>query len=102
MSIEIGEYKFEGPYTSTESLRDSPGVYLVLCYGGEKHHPIDVGESKTVKSRVEDHDRKPCWRRNCNSTLVVAVLYTPHLDEAGRRKIEQEIRNLYDFPCGEW
>jgi hypothetical protein len=55
-----------------------------------------------VKSRVEDHDRKPCWSSNCNSTLVVAVLYTPDLDEAGRRRIEQEIRGMYNFPCGEW
>jgi hypothetical protein len=102
MGLRVGEYTFEGPYTSTESLWDNPGVYLILCDSGEKHHPIDVGESKTVKSRVEDHERKPCWSKNCNSTLVVAVFYTPDLDEAGRRTIEQEIRGMYNFPCGEW
>ncbi len=102
MSLRVGEYTFEGPYTSTESLRDSSGVYLVLCNSGEKYHPIDVGESERVRSRVENHDRKPCWSRNCSSTLVVAVLYTPDKDEAGRRRIEQEIRGMYNFPCGEW
>lgn len=102
MSIQIGKYSFEGPYTSTGSLRDNAGVYVILCHSGEKYRPIDVGESETVRSRVENHDRKSCWNRNCNSTLAVAVVYTPDKDEAGRRKIEQEIRNLYDFPCGQW
>jgi hypothetical protein len=31
---------------------------------------------------------------------MVAVLYTPHLQEAGRREIEQKIRDEYDPPCG--
>jgi hypothetical protein len=101
MSIKIGKYTFEGPYTSTNSLEDRSGVYVILCHSGAEHYPIDVGESATVKSRVNDHERKPCWNRNCNSSLVVAVLYTPHLQQAGRKQIEREIRRQFDFPCGE-
>jgi hypothetical protein len=36
MSIKVGKYTFDGPYTSTESLQDDPGVYLVLCHSAEK------------------------------------------------------------------
>jgi len=100
MSIKISRYNFEGPYSSTDSLKDRSGVYVILCTGNSSYNPVDCGESANVKSRVENHDRKACWNRNCNSTLEVAVLYTPNLQAAERVAIEQEIRNDYNFPCG--
>ncbi|MBW1947585.1 MAG: hypothetical protein JRI33_06555 [Deltaproteobacteria bacterium] len=100
MSIKIGKYTFEGPYTSTANLEDKSGVYAILCKKNEKYNLVDVGESATVKSRVETHDRKDCWQRNCNSTLTVAVYYTPGLKQPGRKAIELEIRDQYDPPCG--
>lgn len=101
MSLEVGKYTFVGPYSSTDSLEDKSGVYMIVCNSNGKYHAIDVGESATVKSRVENHDRKQCWTRNCHSTLMVAVLYTPRLQQAGRQEIEQEIRNQFGLPCGE-
>ena len=100
MSIKIGNYKFEGPYTSTASLEDKSGIYAILCHSGEKYSLVDVGESATVKSRVEGHDRKDCWKKNCSSTLEVAVLYTPNKQQPGRMAIEQELRDEYTLPCG--
>lgn len=102
MSFNVGNYSFEGPYTSTNSLQDRSGVYVIVCHSGGNYSLVDVGESGTVKSRIESHDRKSCWNGNCNSTLNVAVLYTPNLQQTGRRKIEQEIRNQFNPPCGEW
>lgn len=100
MAIRVGRYSFEGPYTSTGKLEDRSGVYAIHCYRDNNYTLIDVGESANVKSRVESHERKDCWKRNCSSTLTVAVLYTPNLQQAGRMLIEQEIRNQYDPPCG--
>jgi len=100
MSISIGQYKFEGPYTTAENLEDRSGIYVILCSKNGKNFVIDVGESAEVRSRVENHDRADCWRRNCSGTLKVAVLYTPHLHATGRIEIEQEIRAKYDPPCG--
>jgi len=102
MSLTVEKYTFEGPYTSANSLEERSGVYLIVCKNGGNYNPVDVGESAQVKSRVENHDRGPCWKKSCFSTLMVAVLYTPNLQQAGRRRIEKEIRNMYDFPCGEW
>ena len=101
MSIKIGKYDFEGPYTSTANLKDQGGVYTILCQNNGKYNTVDVGESATVKSRIENHDRKSCWSTNCFSSSVVTVLYTPGLDADGRRQIEREIRNQYNFQCGE-
>jgi hypothetical protein len=102
MTIEIAGYKFAGVYSSTSSLEDRSGVYAILTPTDATHYKvIDVGESATVKSRVEDHSRKPCWRRNANSGgLRYAVHYTPRLQQAGRRVIEQEVRQKYRPPCG--
>lgn len=100
MSIKVGRYIFEGPYSSTESLEDKSAVYVILCSTNSSYEPIDCGESATVKSRVENHERKRCWNRNCSGTLKVAVLYTPNLQSVGRTMIEQEIREAYRFPCG--
>jgi hypothetical protein len=104
MSITIGRWTFEGPYALTESwrLKDQSGVYVILCPTEQnQYRVIDAGESAQVKTRVETHDRKDCWRRNCKGTLYVAVLYTPNLQQPGRSKIEQEIRRQYNPPCGE-
>jgi hypothetical protein len=101
MSIKIGRYEFEGPYSSTDSLQDKSGIYVILCQKDSNYNTVDCGESVTVKTRIENHDRADCWRRNCSGTLCVAVLYTPNAQSAGRVAIEQELRSQYRFPCGE-
>ena len=101
MRITVGNYTFEGPYTDTSNLQDRSGVYAIHCYRDNAYYLIDVGESAQVKSRVDNHDRKDCWQRNCTGTLTVSVYYTPNLQSSGRTSIEQEIRRTYNPPCGE-
>lgn len=101
MSIKIGNYNFEGPYNNTASLQDKSGVYVILCQGNPSYKVVDIGESAAVKSRIESHDRKDAWKRNCSSTLAVAVLYTPNAQQAGRMTIEQELRDRHKPPCGQ-
>jgi hypothetical protein len=102
LSINIGQWTFEGPYVNTSNLLDRSGVYVILCLrADQKYYVIDVGESAQVKTRVENHGRKDCWERNCPGKLYVAVLYTPNLQQPGRADIEQKIRQQYSAPCGE-
>jgi hypothetical protein len=103
MTIEISGYEFSGPFSDTSSLEDRSGVYAILTpTGNSKYKVVDVGESATVKTRVENHDRNPCWQRNANKGgIQCAAHYTPGLHQAGRRKIEQEIRDQYKPPCGD-
>lgn len=100
MSVTIGRYSFDGPYVSTTYLEDRAGVYAIIDDRSGSLNLIDVGESATVKSRVESHDRESCWTRNRIGTLKVAVLYTPGMQQAGRMLIEQEIRNQFNPVCG--
>ena len=101
MAITVGNYSFEGPYTSTERLEDKSGVYAIHCKVGDNYYLIDIGESSGVKTRIENHDRKECWTKNCNGILTVSVYYTPNLQQFGRKLVEQELRNLYNPVCGE-
>lgn len=100
MTVKIGDYTFDGPYMSTDPIEDRSGVYAIICKKGDKNYLTDVGESAEVKSRLDTHDRKDCWQRECQGTLTYAVKYTPNLQQAGRMEIEQEIRDNYDPPCG--
>ena len=100
MSIAVGNYSFEGPYTSTDKLENKSGVYAIHCYLDGKYYLIDIGESSEVKNRVENHDRKECWGKNCKGTLTVSVYYTPGLQQQGRINVEQELRQQYDPICG--
>ena len=100
MGLNVGDYSFDGPYDSTEKLEDKSGVYMIVCPRDDKYAPVDCGESAEVKSRVENHDRKDCWNRNCSGALKFAVYYTPNLGSSGRAEIEQKIRSKYNFPCG--
>jgi len=101
MNITVGEYKFEGPYTDATRLENRSGVYVIHCYRGQGFYLIDVGEATKIKERLDNHDRKDCWNRECMGTLTVSVLYTPNLKKAGRMEIEQDIRDEFDPPCGE-
>lgn len=100
MGLTVGKYEFEGPYSNTGSLRDASGVYVIVDSVNGEFRPVDCGESATVKTRVDNHDRADCWKRSSAGTLMVAVYYTPGLQSAGRVAIEQAIRGTYTFPCG--
>lgn len=93
MTIQILNYQFDGAFPDTTHLRNSSGVYIVLDNSGKV---IDVGESATVKTRLENHDRKECWQQYGN--VKFAVYYT---NENARMRIEKEIRNVSNPPCGE-
>jgi len=94
------KYNFEGPYSNTGSLEDRSGVYVILCEKNGELYLIDVGESSEVKRRVDTHDRKECWEKNCSGTLEYAVYYIEHGKKSSRVEIEQDIRDNYDIPCG--
>ncbi len=100
MSIFIGKYKFQGPYTSNSKLEDRPGIYAIHCYEDGKYMLLDIGESARVKSRVLSHDRINCWQHNCSGNITVSVYYTPHWTQEGRSKLQERLRKLYSPPCG--
>ncbi len=99
MSINIGKYHAEGPFSNQNLLQARSGVYVIL---GRKNSTsnwtvVDVGESQNVQERVSSHDRSPCWRGQGHSELAVAAIYK---DERERMQIERELRQHFAPPCG--
>ncbi|MBL1255940.1 hypothetical protein [Methylocystis sp. Sn-Cys] len=97
MAIKIGNYTFDGAYSSHGFLDDRSGVYAVLgaTVGGRK--VVDIGESGAIRTRLASHDRAPAWARQ-GLPLTYAALYC---DEASRMRIERELRAAYNPPCGD-
>lgn len=101
MTFERWGYKFDGLYNSPDSLQPIEGVYVIFCKIGDDLSVLDVGESEDVQDRVSNHDRANCWKQNCIGDIYYAATYTPWLEEDERRKIEQNIRDSENPPCGE-
>ncbi len=100
MSIKIGNYNFDGPHGDTSKLKNQSGVYVILGRnsGTDTWNVVDIGESATVRDRVENHDRSSCWKRQRYSQLQAAAYYCI---EQQRMKIERDLRNRFNPPCGE-
>lgn len=98
--MKILNYNFQGPFTSANDLEDNAGIYVITDNYQNQYNPIDVGESSTIKTRINTHDRQDCWKRNSKGILTAFVLYTPNLHQISRIEIEKNVRNSYDFPCG--
>ena len=103
MSLVIVGQTFQGPFSSTSSLEDRSGVYVIVTRrnSSEKYTVVDAGESATVKTRVSNHDRSECWNQHNLGELKVTVCYTPNLGQPGRKEIEQEVRRQYSPACGD-
>lgn len=101
MSIEIHKYAFNGPHADLKKIEDRSGVYAILAKKSDNEYAIiDIGESSMLYSRLLNHDRKECWQECCGNAIYYAVHYTHNAQKPGRMEIEQELRNLYDLPCG--
>ena len=99
MAINLKSYPFDGPHGQTGFLQARSGVYAIL--GKHPWEPqyrvLDIGELQSVQERVANHDRAPSWRRH-NVPLFCAVLYC---NEPDRMRVEQELRAVFNPPCGE-
>lgn len=98
--IRIGQYEFDGPVYNTASLRRVAGVYAVLDDREGSYHVLDIGESESIRDRIEDHDRETCWRRNRRGRMCFAALYLPQSTTELRRRIESQLRQQFTPTCG--
>ena len=94
MSIKIGNYTFDGPYKNATTLKDKSGIYAILFLNGVKINILDIGESSMLKTRIDGHFKDSNLHQQCKGFLMVAVCYTPKIQQAGRRLIQEELKLL--------
>lgn len=97
--VNFKGYEFDGPYNSTTSLQNRPGVYVITGRNrsDEDHKVLDVGISEDVRTRIVTHDRKSSWNDQRFWYVGCAVHYT---DLNLGREIERDLRSHYNPPCG--
>ena len=100
MTVKIGDYDFDGPFSSTDSIENKSGIYAILHYKEGKCYLLDIGESSRIKKEIEERDRKE-WEKNSNGVIEYSVIYTPKLWKDDRKEIETKIRATYMPPYGE-
>ncbi len=95
-NIEV-TLEWKGPYTSTDSIPNNAGLYMVLS--GKKNEngswPInlykllDIGESGEIKTRLDGHNRADCWslEKTKGHTIVYkcALMPSKTYDQSDRR-----------------
>ena len=99
MSIRILNYGFDGPHASSDQLKRRSGIYVIVHRANGQWRIIDVGESGNIRVRIENHDRKSCWRKQAGNSYQFAAHYTT-ITATARRRIEARIRDEYKPPCG--
>lgn len=101
MSITIGNYSCEGPFSDPASLKNRSGVYSVLTRAstGGTYSVVDIGEAGAVRDRVTNHDRQDCWKRNKKQAGLSYAAY--YCDERTRMSVEKTLRDKYTPPCGD-
>jgi len=67
--MNIGRYIFEGPFSSINQIRETGGVYAVICSDEAKQFIVDIGSSGQLKSRLSNHERKNCWHLEVPTTM---------------------------------
>ena len=103
-TIKVLDFDFNGPFLNTAPLQDSSGVYVILTRNNVPNaqwQVLDVGESGTLRSRIERHDRAPEWSKHSIGQLGVAALYTTGWDYSDRLTLEKLIRQQFNPPCGD-
>jgi hypothetical protein len=100
MSIQIGNYSFDGPFGDPAHLRNNSGVYAVLTRTtvNDKYTVVDIGEAGWVRDRIAGHDRQDQWARcRLAAGLSFAAFYC---DERARMQIERELRVQFNPASG--
>ncbi len=98
--MQIAGYQFSEPKSlDGTNWKQVPAVYVPLDRGIEKYRVVDVGETDNLKERLTNHERRPCWEKNCRGRVFISAKV--ERSETIRQEIENEIRKEYNPPCGE-
>lgn len=103
--VAIGGYPFVCVRLSEADSSDVAAVYVILCVAATGSWTVlDLGQTGRLGSRIDEHEREECWHRNCPSGNIWVCVYRMPSDrysEADRVRVETELREKYNPPCGE-
>ena len=95
-TIVILEVQFERYPLETTTFKDVAGVYVIST----SQKWVDVGETDKLGSRLANHERRPCWKRNCDN-LTLCVNFRQIGNQQERLDLEAKLRSKLNPSCGE-
>jgi hypothetical protein len=99
MGFNLGKYSFNGPVSSIGKIRNRSGLYAIVCEEDREYFLMDIGESSSLRTRIENNDKKKCWIKKCNGQLLIFIRYTPFLKQQGRKRVKDEIKKVFTPAC---
>ena len=96
MTINLGSYNFEGPFSDPGALEDRSGVYVILGRNkwSGRWEVIDVGDSSLVAQRVINHNHTERWQEKSNVIGYCAY----YCEKRERECMARELVRWYDPP----
>jgi len=94
MSVLIGSWEFEGPFSATHELRAEPGIVALLTNSDDEFELIAIDESDSVRGYLE-HQRKSVLQNS--DRLSTAVYYCSDLNSTSRQGLIDEL--MKEFEC---
>jgi len=91
MTVMIGSWEFEGPFTKAKDILHEPGIFAVLSCTNNEYELLEINESESVRATLEKHDRFPIGRPDCASNVAAAVYYCADLTTALREGLIEEV-----------
>lgn len=105
VSVTIGGTAFACVRLADADFADAAAVYVILCVAADGSWKVlDVGQSGEVGSRIDQHDRRGCWARNCpggNIWVCVYPMPANRFSKQDRERFERGLRVQYNPACGE-
>jgi hypothetical protein len=104
-NLTIGNYPFVCVPLSDADFSDVAAVYVIICVGDNgSWRVLDVGQTGELGNRIDSHERRACWEKNCQGQNIWVCVYqmlSNEYTETDRLDVEKQIRNAYgSIPCG--
>jgi hypothetical protein len=91
MTVLIGSWEFEGPFTQAKEILHEPGIYAILTCTDSEYELLEIDESESVRATLERHDRFPLGKPESATNVAAAVYYCADLTTALREGLIEEV-----------
>jgi len=100
VTVLVGSWEFEGPFTSLDELRCEPGIYAIFASVNDEYELMEMDEAESVREWLHTHDRYFFGNHSSLVKFSVAVYYcadlTPGLRQGLIDELIQEYQELPD------
>lgn len=96
MTVLIGSWEFEGPFSQSNELRAEPGLCAILHNDNGNMELVEIEETDSVKKFISKHSKYHFSDRMPTDKFAVAVYYCSDLTSSLRQGLIDEVLKEFD------